>query len=76
MHRVRLKMESEGLPPPPDLQKTVFVGCSGWRYWKWRDSFYASVPQPNWFAHYASVFDTVEINASFYSWPTIANVHA
>jgi hypothetical protein len=31
MHRVRLKMESEGLPPPPDLQKTVFVGCSGWR---------------------------------------------
>jgi uncharacterized protein YecE (DUF72 family) len=76
MHRVRLKMESEGLKASPVLEKTVLVGCSGWRYWKWRDSFYAEVPQPNWFAHYASVFDTVEINASFYSWPTVANVQA
>ncbi|SFV18962.1 Uncharacterized conserved protein YecE, DUF72 family [Bradyrhizobium arachidis] len=76
MHRVRLKMESEGRPSPPELEKTLFVGCSGWRYWKWRDSFYASVPQPNWFSHYTAAFDTVEINASFYSWPTVANVQA
>jgi uncharacterized protein YecE (DUF72 family) len=76
MHRTRLKMESEGLNAPPALKKTVFVGCSGWRYWKWRDSFYAEVPQPGWFEHYASAFDTVEINASFYSWPTVANVQA
>ncbi|WP_247372813.1 MULTISPECIES: DUF72 domain-containing protein [unclassified Bradyrhizobium] len=76
MHRSRLKMESEGLKSAPALKKTVFVGCSGWRYWKWRDSFYAEVPQPDWFVHYASAFDTVEINASFYSWPTVANVQA
>ena len=25
-------------------------------------------------SHYAKRFDTVEINASFYSWPTVANV--
>lgn len=69
-------MESEGQKPAKALKKTVFVGCSGWRYWKWRDSFYADVPQPEWFQHYASAFDTVEINASFYSWPTVANVQA
>jgi uncharacterized protein YecE (DUF72 family) len=76
MHKIRLKMESEGLKPATSLKKTVFVGCSGWRYWKWRDSFYADVPQPDWFKHYGSAFDTVEINASFYSWPTVANVQA
>ena len=34
------------------------------------------MPQPRWFEHYAGVFDTVEINASFYSWPTVAGVQA
>ena len=29
-----------------------------------------------WFKHYLKRFDTVEINASFYSWPTVANVQA
>ena len=34
------------------------------------------MPQKNWFGHYLKHFDTVEINASFYSWPTVANVQA
>jgi uncharacterized protein YecE (DUF72 family) len=34
------------------------------------------VPQPEWFEHYGKFFDTVEINASFYSWPTVAGVQA
>lgn len=76
MHAARLKMEAGTSQPAAGLQASVFVGCSGWRYWKWRDSFYAGVPQPNWFEHYSKCFDTVEINASFYSWPTVANVQA
>ena len=28
----------------------------------------------DWFSHYARLFETVEINASFYSWPTVATV--
>ena len=40
------------------------------------NSFYAGVPQEKWFEHYCERFDTVEINASFYSWPTVANVQA
>jgi uncharacterized protein YecE (DUF72 family) len=34
------------------------------------------MPTGEWFNHYAAEFDTVEINASFYSWPTISNVKA
>jgi hypothetical protein len=76
MHTTRRKMEAEGQKTLPRLRKSVYVGCSGWRYWKWRKSFYANVPQPKWFQHYSKAFDTVEINASFYSWPTVANVQA
>lgn len=76
MHVARLRIEKEDEKEVPRLKKSVFVGCSGWRYWKWRDSFYAGIPQPDWFEHYSAAFDTVEINASFYSWPTVANVQA
>lgn len=49
---------------------TVHVGCSGWVYRHWKDVFYpAGLPQKQWFHHYASEFDTVEINASFYRLP-------
>jgi uncharacterized protein YecE (DUF72 family) len=76
MHAARLRMKAQSPKGPPKLNRSVFVGCSGWRYWKWRDSFYAGVRQENWFEHYLKRFDTVEINASFYSWPTVANVQA
>jgi uncharacterized protein YecE (DUF72 family) len=69
-------MEAKPRAAPVDLKPSVFVGCSGWRYWKWRDSFYAGVPQDRWFGRYLKRFDTVEINASFYSWPTVAGVQA
>jgi uncharacterized protein YecE (DUF72 family) len=46
------------------------VGCSGWQYRHWRGDFYPrDLPQGRWFDHYASVFDTVEINNSFYRLP-------
>ncbi|UVK41763.1 DUF72 domain-containing protein [Mesorhizobium sp. AR10] len=57
------------------LEAPAYVGCSGWFYWKWRGQFYPTdLPTGEWFNHYATLFDTVEINASFYSWPTVANV--
>jgi uncharacterized protein YecE (DUF72 family) len=74
MHAARLAMEAEERKPPP-LKKPAYVGCSGWFYWKWRGKFYADdLPTKQWFRHYAKRFDTVEINASFYSWPTVATV--
>src|SRR5918999_5766934 len=48
----------------------IRVGCSGWQYKHWRGDFYpAELPVSRWFGHYARVFDTVEINNSFYRWP-------
>jgi uncharacterized protein YecE (DUF72 family) len=76
MHAARLRTETQSPKCSTELKPSVHVGCSGWRYWKWRDSFYAAVPQQNWFEHYLKRFDTVEINASFYSWPTVANIQA
>jgi uncharacterized protein YecE (DUF72 family) len=46
------------------------VGCSGWEYKHWRGDFYPdTLPRTRWFEHYASVFDTVEINNTFYRLP-------
>jgi uncharacterized protein YecE (DUF72 family) len=53
----------------------VNIGCSGWFYWHWRGAFYPqTLPTKEWFAHYARTFSTVELNAPFYSWPTVNNV--
>jgi uncharacterized protein YecE (DUF72 family) len=76
MHAVRVRTKSERPAYLPQPRLFAHVGCSGWRYWKWRNLFYAGVPQSAWFEHYLKRFDTVEINASFYSWPTIASVQA
>ncbi len=49
--------------------KTVKVGCSGWQYRDWRNGLYKGVPQSRWLERYAEVFDTVEVNATFYRLP-------
>jgi uncharacterized protein YecE (DUF72 family) len=46
------------------------VGTSGWQYDHWRGLFYPrDLRPPDWFAHYARAFDTVEVNNSFYRLP-------
>lgn len=78
MHAARLQLQSRSQDRRAgDLTASAYVGCSGWFYWKWRGLFYpADLPTGEWFRHYAKRLDTVEINASFYSWPTVANVRA
>jgi uncharacterized protein YecE (DUF72 family) len=49
--------------------RAVRVGCSGWQYRDWRDGLYKGVPQSRWLERYAEVFDTVEVNATFYRLP-------
>jgi uncharacterized protein YecE (DUF72 family) len=49
------------------------VGCSGWQYKHWRGVFYpVDMPARRWFDHYTTVFDTVEVNNSFYRLPEAA----
>jgi uncharacterized protein YecE (DUF72 family) len=52
-------------------EKRVWIGCSGWSYDDWRDgAFYPPrLPSREWLRHYATQFDTVELNASFYRLP-------
>lgn len=74
MHKYRLKHPVA--PASVELPR-LNIGCSGWFYWDWKGLFYPSqMPTSQWFPHYAETFDTVEINASFYSWPTVAGVKA
>ena len=53
----------------------IHVGCSGWFYWHWRGIFYPDTKRTDtWFRHYTSQFNTVELNAPFYSWPKESTV--
>jgi len=48
----------------------VRIGCSGWVYDHWRNRVYPDgLPQRRWLEHYATLFDTVEVNATFYRLP-------
>jgi uncharacterized protein YecE (DUF72 family) len=54
----------------PARDPRVLIGCSGWEYRHWKGLFYPeSLPHGRWFQHYARIFDTVEINNSFYRLP-------
>ena len=60
-----------------DPRQRFFVGCSGWFYWHWKGLFYPEdLPTSRWFPRYMDRFNTVELNAPFYSWPTLATVAA
>ena len=53
----------------------IRVGCSGWNYADWRGVLYPpGCPQRNWLQRYAEVFDTVEVNNTFYRLPTLEAV--
>jgi len=48
----------------------LWIGTSGWHYGHWRNIFYPQKMSPaRMLAHYASEFDTVEINNTFYRLP-------
>jgi uncharacterized protein YecE (DUF72 family) len=45
----------------------VRIGCSGWNYADWRGRVYPpGCPPRRWLAYYATLFDTVEVNSTFY----------
>jgi uncharacterized protein YecE (DUF72 family) len=52
-------------------RKPVHIGCSGWSYTDWKGRLYPKeLPQSRWLPRYAEVFDTVEVNNTFYRLPT------
>lgn len=81
MHKARLVSQKL-----PSLKKSrpkrvaggsvqLHIGCSGWYYWHWKGLFYpADLASGKWFEHYMTNFETVELNAPFYSWPSLTSV--
>jgi uncharacterized protein YecE (DUF72 family) len=57
--------------------KAVRIGCSGWSYRDWKGRLYPDgLPARRWLERYAEVFDTVEVNATFYRLPRRSTVEA
>jgi uncharacterized protein YecE (DUF72 family) len=58
-----------------DRGGVVRIGCSGWNYTHWRDVVYPrGLPARRWLDHYATLFDTVEVNTTFYRLPSTTAV--
>src|SRR5262245_7116627 len=53
------------------MAKPVHIGCSGWNYRDWRGPIYPDgLPARRWLERYAELFDTVEVNSTFYRLPS------
>jgi len=51
------------------------IGCSGFAYKEWKDVFYPpKLAQKNWFSFYAQHFNTLELNVTFYRFPTLQSL--
>ena len=49
----------------------IYIGCSGFHYKEWKDVFYPEkLPQSKWFQFYCEHFNTLELNVTFYKFPT------
>lgn len=55
----------------------VYIGCSGWSYPSWKGVFYPhDLMSGGYLAYYASHFSTVEVNSTFYHFPTTQTVQS
>lgn len=49
------------------MRQDYFIGCSGFHYDDWKEQFYPQkLAKSKWFEYYASQFNTVELNVTFY----------
>ncbi|MBW6424908.1 DUF72 domain-containing protein [Rhizobium sp. XQZ8] len=75
MHLARAANAPVPVAPNDAVSDGTHIGCSGWYYWHWKGKFYpAGTPSNQLFSIYQENFSTVELNAPFYSWPTIGAV--
>lgn len=51
------------------------IGCSGYYYPYWKNKFYPQGLQPkDWLNYYSSIFNTVELNGTFYRTPKLSDL--
>ncbi len=54
------------------LSMQVYIGCSGFYNKDWKEVFYPKgLAQSKWFEYYCSQFNTLELNTTFYRFPTV-----
>ena len=76
MHAARLKMEATSLKATAKRRHRSMSDAPAGATGIGGNHSMQGCRRHDWFEHYLKRFDTVEINASFYSWPTVANVQA
>jgi len=55
------------------MKTNYHIGCSGFHYKHWRETFYpAKLPVKKWFDFYSQHFDTLELNVTFYRFPQLS----
>ncbi len=66
-----LRMNISGNTPKPFPHKPeLYIGTSGWAYPQWKNTFYPEgLKDKDRLSHYATQFNAVEINSSFYGLP-------
>jgi len=53
------------------MKTNYFLGCSGWYYTDWTGRFYPEkLSKSRWLEYYSKQFNTVEINNTFYRFPS------
>ena len=51
---------------------SIYIWCSWYYYSAWKEKFYpAGLPSSKWLMYYAEHFNTLEINSTFYKFPTL-----
>ena len=51
------------------------IGCSGFSYKEWKGDFYPEkLAQRKWFEYYCKHFNTLELNTTFYRYPTVPSL--
>lgn len=57
------------------MTPNLYLGTQGWTYPSWVGSFYpAGTRPPAFLEHYATQFDTVELDATFYAIPRLSTI--
>lgn len=57
------------------MKKGLYIGCSGYYYPAWKNKFYPAGLQPKgWLEYYSTVFNTVELNGTFYRTPKLSDL--
>lgn len=56
-------------------QPKYYIGCSGYYYPNWKKEFYPQkLPPSKWLEYYSTIFNTVELNGTFYRLPKLTDL--